>query len=65
MQGITIPFWIFVLLVFFAVIALLYRVLAPSVRWFFRCRLNTAIDELNTRLDTRIQPLNTYSTTTV
>ena len=56
MQGITIPFWVFVLLVFFAVIALLDRVLAPSVRWFFRRRLNTAIDELNTRLDTRIQP---------
>ena len=56
MQGVTIPFWIFVLLVFFAVIALLDRVLAPSVRWFFRRRLNTAIDELNTRLDTRIQP---------
>lgn len=56
MQGITIPFWIFVLLVFFAVIALLDRVLAPSVRWFFRRRLNTAIDELNSRLDTRIQP---------
>ena len=56
MQGITIPFWIFVLLVFFAVIALLDRVLAPSVRWFFRRRLNTAIDELNTRLDTHIQP---------
>jgi len=56
MQCITIPFWIFVLLVFFAVIALLDRVLAPSVRWFFRRRLNTAIDELNTRLDTHIQP---------
>lgn len=56
MQGITIPFWFFVLLVFFAVIALLDRVLAPSVRWFFRRRLNTAIDELNSRLDTRIQP---------
>lgn len=56
MQGITIPFWVLVLLIFLAVIALLDRVLAPSVRWFFRRRLNTAIDELNTRLDTRIQP---------
>lgn len=56
MQGITLPFWIFVLLVFLAVIALLDRVLAPSVRWFFRRRVNTAIDELNSRLDTHIQP---------
>jgi len=56
MQGITLPFWIFVLLVFLAIIALLDRVLAPSVRWFFRRRVNTAIDELNSRLDTRIQP---------
>lgn len=38
------------------VIALLDRVLAPGVRWFFRRRVNSAIDELNTRLDTRIQP---------
>lgn len=53
---IGIPFWIFCLLVLFSVIAFLDRIFAPSVRWFFRRRLNSAIDELNTRLDTRIQP---------
>ena len=56
MQSVNLPIWLFALLVFFAVIALMDRVLAPSVRWFFRRRVNTAIDELNTRLDTRIQP---------
>lgn len=56
MQGITIPIWLFALIVCFAVVALLDRVLAPSVRWFFRRRVNTAIDELNSRLDTHIQP---------
>lgn len=53
---IGIPFWLFCLLVFFAVIAFLDRIFAPSVRWFFRRRVNSAIDELNSRLDTRIQP---------
>lgn len=56
MQSINLPFWLFCLLVFFAVIALLDRVLAPGVRWFFRRRVNTAINELNSRLDTHIQP---------
>ena len=51
-----IPFWFFCLLVLFAVIGFLDRIFAPSVRWFFRRRLNSAIDELNSRLDTRIQP---------
>ena len=55
-QSINLPFWLFCVLVFFAVIALLDRVLAPGVRWFFRRRVNTAINELNSRLDTHIQP---------
>ncbi|MEM9330698.1 MAG: 1-acyl-sn-glycerol-3-phosphate acyltransferase [Pseudomonadota bacterium] len=55
-EPIIIPFWILVLLLFFAIIAFLDRIFAPSVRWFFRRRVNTAIDELNARLDTRIQP---------
>ncbi|MEM8650106.1 MAG: 1-acyl-sn-glycerol-3-phosphate acyltransferase [Pseudomonadota bacterium] len=52
----TIPVWLVVFLVIFAAIGVLDRVLAPSVRWFFRRKLNTAIDELNNRLDLRIQP---------
>ncbi len=55
-EQISISFWFFCLLVFFAVIAFLDRIFAPSVRWFFRRRVNSAIDELNARLDTQIQP---------
>ena len=34
--------------------AILDRLLIPSVRWFFRRRVERVIDELNTRLDLRI-----------
>lgn len=53
---IAIPFWIFVILAIFAAIGLVDRIFAPGVRWFFRRRVNEAIDELNNRLDLRIQP---------
>ncbi|MEM8539839.1 MAG: 1-acyl-sn-glycerol-3-phosphate acyltransferase [Pseudomonadota bacterium] len=55
-EAISIPFWMFVILGLLAVIAVFDRVFAPSVRWFFRRRVNEAIDELNTRLDLQIQP---------
>ncbi|EFG9152872.1 glycerol-3-phosphate acyltransferase, partial [Escherichia coli] len=54
--GVTLPFWLVVLLVVFALIGWFDRIFAPSVRWFVRRRLNLAIGELNQRLDTRIQP---------
>ena len=50
------PLWLVVLLVLFAAIGIVDRVFAPSVRWFFRRRVNQAIDELNQRLDMRIRP---------
>ena len=53
---VTLPFWLLLVLVFFAIIGLVDRVFAPGVKWFFRRRLNTAIDELNARLDLGIQP---------
>jgi len=53
---VSLPFWLFVLLVLFAFIGLFDRIFRPSARWFVRRRLNLAIDELNQRLDTRIQP---------
>jgi len=54
--AVTLPLWMVVLLVVFATIGIVDRVFAPSVRWFFRRRVNQAIDELNQRLDMRIQP---------
>lgn len=50
------PGWAFAILAGLAAIAVVDRIFAPSVRWFFRRRLNNAIDELNQRLDLRIQP---------
>lgn len=54
--AVAIPLWLVVLLVLFAAIGIVDRVFAPSVRWFFRRRVNQAIDELNQRLDMRIRP---------
>lgn len=53
---VTIPVWVLVLILVFAGIAVLDRLLVPSVRWALRRRANKAIDELNTRLRLRIQP---------
>ena len=53
---VTIPWWVLALLSIFTAIAVVDRIFAPGVRWFFRRRVNEAIDELNTRLDLRIQP---------
>jgi len=55
-QSVSIPFWVLVVLAFLASIAFLDRIFAPGVRWFFRRRVNNAIDELNARLATQIQP---------
>ncbi len=55
-QVITLPVWLVALGAVLGAIALLDRLLIPSVRWAFRRRANTAIDELNTRLQLKIQP---------
>lgn len=54
---ITIPFWLFVLITVFAAIMVLDRFLMPGMRWYFRRRVNRVIDEINTRLDVEIRPL--------
>ncbi len=55
-ETIEIPVWFAVLAGAFAVVALVERLLFPSVKWFFRARLNRAIERLNKRLDLEIQP---------
>ena len=47
------------LLALFGAIGLLDRIIRPGVRWFFRRKANRAIEELNTRLHSRIQPFKT------
>lgn len=55
-SSITLPLWIFALLVAFALALVADRVLWPSVRWYLRRRVNRVIDEINTRLDIEIRP---------
>ncbi len=55
-ETITLPIWIFGLLLVFAFVATLDRMLVPSVRWFFHRRLNRAIDKVNERLTIKLQP---------
>ena len=54
---VTLPLWLVAILAALALWAVLDRLLLPSVRWLLRRRINRAIDELNTRLKLRIQPL--------
>lgn len=53
---VQIPFWVVFLLVAFAGIAFLDRLLMPSVRWYLRRRFNRAIARLNEHLELQIQP---------
>ena len=55
-QTVAIPLWLFVLILLFAVITFASHFLFPSVRWFFRRRLERAVARLNTRLERPIQP---------
>jgi len=57
MEGsVTLPFWIFALLVLTAVLLTLDRILLPGFRWYLRRRVNRVIEEVNTRLDIEIRP---------
>lgn len=55
-QLVTLPWWIAALLVLLAAVAVLDRILVPSVRWYLRRRFNRAIGRLNERLQLQIQP---------
>ena len=55
-QTITLPYWIFILLLIFAAVMILDRVLLPGMRWYLRRRVNRVIDEVNTSLDIEIRP---------
>jgi glycerol-3-phosphate O-acyltransferase len=54
---VTLPTWLAAVLAALALWSVVDRLLIPSVRWLLRRRVNRAIDELNTRLKLRIQPL--------
>lgn len=55
-QTVQLPLWLFILIVLFAAVTALSHFLLPSVRWFFRRRLEKAVKRLNTRLKRPIEP---------
>ena len=55
-QVVELPLWLFVLIMLFAAVTALSHFLLPSVRWFFRRRLEKAVTRLNTRLTRPIEP---------
>ncbi|PVA10086.1 glycerol-3-phosphate acyltransferase [Pelagivirga sediminicola] len=50
------PLWLLLLLLAFAAVTFASHFLFPSVRWFFRRRLERAVARLNTRLTRPIEP---------
>ena len=56
LQTVEIPLWLFVLIVLFAAVTFASHFLFPSVRWFFRRRLERAVKKLNQRLTRPIEP---------
>ncbi len=53
---VTLPIWLFVLILLFAAVTFASHFLFPSVRWFFRRRMEKAVKRLNTRLQRPIEP---------
>ncbi len=53
---VELPLWLFVLILAFAGVTFASHFLFPSVRWFFRRRLERAVEQLNKRLERPIQP---------
>ncbi len=53
---VILPWWLFALLLILAGLALLDRLFIPSVRWFWRRRINRGVDEIGQRLNIEIRP---------
>ena len=53
---VDIPIWLALLVGALGIAGLVDRIVGPSIRWFFRRRVNRAIDNLNERLSLKIQP---------
>ena len=53
---VELPIWLFVLILLFAAVTFASHFLFPSVRWFFRRRMERVVSRLNERLERPIQP---------
>ena len=56
LNTVELPLWLVILIVLFAAVTFASHFLFPSVRWFFRRRMEKAVARLNERLDRPIQP---------
>ena len=54
-QTVAVPIWLLVLILAFAAITFASHFLFPSVRWFFRKRMERVVSRLNARLDRPIE----------
>ncbi|MGH1577273.1 1-acyl-sn-glycerol-3-phosphate acyltransferase [Planktotalea sp.] len=55
-QTVELPIWLFILILLFAVITFASHFLFPSVRWFFRRRMERVVKRVNERLERPIEP---------
>jgi glycerol-3-phosphate O-acyltransferase len=55
-QPVTLPLWLLILILGFAVVTFASHFLFPSVRWYFRRRMERVVAKLNARLERPIQP---------
>ena len=55
-QPVQIPFWLLLVILLFAAVTFASHFLFPSVRWFFRRRMEKAVARLNRRLVRPIEP---------
>lgn len=55
-QTVQLPIWLLVLILAFAAVTALSHFLLPSVRWFFRRRMERVVAKLNERLARPIEP---------
>jgi len=53
---VTLPLWLFLLILLFAAVTFASHFLFPSVRWYLRRRLEHAVERLNERLERPIKP---------
>ncbi|MDA5558383.1 1-acyl-sn-glycerol-3-phosphate acyltransferase [Shimia sp. MMG029] len=53
---VELPVWLFGLILLFAIVTAASHLLFPSVRWFFRRRMERAVAHLNERLQRPIEP---------
>lgn len=53
---VELPLWLFVLILLFAAVTAASHLLFPSVRWYFRRRMEKVVARLNQRLERPIEP---------